>query len=64
MTRFTTGRKPLSVVGLLLTVVLLFCFQGEVIVTQPLLIGLIAVPIIIPSYGIFFITYAAAEVAP
>jgi ACR3 family arsenite transporter len=58
--RFTSGLKPLSVIGLLLTVVLLFGFQGQVIVSQPLLIGLIAVPIIIQSYGIFFITYAAA----
>lgn len=60
VTRFTASLKPLSVVGLLLTVVLLFGFQGQVIVTQPLLIGLIAVPIIIQSYGIFFIAYAAA----
>ena len=60
VTRFTAGLKPLSVLGLLLTVVLLFGFQGQVIVTQPLLIALIAVPIIIQSYGIFFITYAAA----
>jgi ACR3 family arsenite transporter len=57
---FTARIKPLSVVGLLLTVVLLFGFQGPVIVAQPLLIGLIAVPIIIQSYGIFFLTYAAA----
>ncbi len=60
VTRFTDGLKPLSIIGLLLTVVLLFGFQGEVIVAQPLLIALIAVPIIIQSYGIFFITYAAA----
>ncbi|MEW9856630.1 ACR3 family arsenite efflux transporter [Novosphingobium sp. M1R2S20] len=60
VTRFTARLKPLSIIGLLLTVVLLFGFQGQVIVTQPLLILLIAVPIIIQSYGIFFITYAAA----
>ena len=58
--RFTSSLKPVSVIGLLLTVVLLFGFQGEVIVSRPLLIGLIAVPIIIQSYGIFFITYGAA----
>ncbi len=58
--RFTSFLKPVSVIGLLLTVVLLFGFQGEVIVSRPLLIGLIAVPIIIQSYGIFFITYGAA----
>jgi len=56
-----TGRiKPLSVLGLLVTVVLLFAFQAQTIVTQPLLIALIAVPIIIQSYGIFFVSYAAA----
>ncbi len=60
VTRFTVRLKPLSVLGLLLTVVLLFGFQGRAIVSQPLLIGLIAVPIVIQSYGIFFLTYAAA----
>ena len=56
-----TGRiKPLSIVGLLATVVLLFGFQAPVIVGQPLLIALIATPIVIQSYAIFFLTYAAA----
>lgn len=58
--RFTARLKPFSVLGLLLTVVLLFGFQGQVIVSRPLLIGLIAVPIVIQSYGIFFLAYAAA----
>jgi ACR3 family arsenite transporter len=62
VTRFTSSLKPVSVLGLLLTVVLLFGFQGEIIVSRPLLIALIAVPIIIQSYGIFFITYATAWV--
>jgi ACR3 family arsenite transporter len=57
---FTSALKPLSVVGLLATVVLLFGFQAEVVVTRPGLIALIAVPIIIQSYGIFLLTYAAA----
>ena len=52
--------KPLSGVGLLCTVVLLFAFQAETIVAQPLLIALIAIPIIIQSYGIFLVSYAAA----
>ena len=52
--------KPASVLGLLLTVVLLFGFQGEVILARPLVIALIAVPILIQSYGIFFIAYGAA----
>ncbi|WP_228242209.1 ACR3 family arsenite efflux transporter [Porphyrobacter sp. GA68] len=58
--QFIARLKPLSVVGLLLTVVLLFGFQGQVIASRPLLIALIAVPIIIQSYAIFFVTYAAA----
>ncbi len=60
ITAFTGRVKPLSVLGLLVTVVLLFAFQAQTIVTQPLLIALIAVPIIIQSYGIFFVSYAAA----
>jgi ACR3 family arsenite transporter len=60
VTRFTAGMKPLSVIGLLLTVVLLFGFQAGVIVSRPLLITLIAVPIVLQSYGIFFLTYLAA----
>ena len=57
---FTARIKPGSVLGLLLTVVLLFGFQGQVIIAQPLLIALIAVPIIIQSYGIFALGYAWA----
>jgi arsenite transporter len=56
-----TGRvKPLSVLGLLATVVLLFGFQGQVILDDPFLIALIAVPLVIQSYGIFIIAYGAA----
>ncbi len=57
---FTARIKPASVVGLLITVVLLFGFQGPVILAQPLLIALIAVPIIVQSYGIFALGYGAA----
>ena len=56
-----TGRvKPLSIIGLMATVVLLFGFQGQVILDDPFLIALIAVPLIIQSYGIFVIAYGAA----
>ncbi len=58
--RFTAAVKPFSILGLLATVVLLFGFQGHVIVEQPLLIGLIAVPLLVQSYGIFMLAYAAA----
>ena len=57
---FTARLKPFSIIGLLATVVLLFAFQAETIVSQPLLIVLIAIPIIIQSYSIFAIAYAAA----
>jgi ACR3 family arsenite transporter len=60
--RFTGAVKPFSILGLLATVVLLFGFQGHVIVEQPLLIGLIAVPLLIQSYGIFAVAYGAAFV--
>ena len=58
--RFTAAVKPVSVIGLLATVVLLFGFQGQVIIEQPVLIALIAVPLLVQSYGIFAIAYAAA----
>ncbi len=58
--RFTSRIKPLSVLGLLVTVVLLFGFQGRIILEQPLLIALIAVPLLMQSYGIFAVAYAAA----
>ncbi|MXP28324.1 ACR3 family arsenite efflux transporter [Porphyrobacter algicida] len=58
---FTARLKPWSIVGLLATVVLLFAFQAETIVSNPLLIAMIAIPIIIQSYGIFAIAYAAAK---
>lgn len=57
---FTARIKPASVLGLLATVVLLFGFQGQVVLAQPLLIALIAVPIVIQSYGIFAMAYGWA----
>lgn len=53
--------KPWSIVGLIATVVLLFGFQAETIVAQPAVIGLIAVPLVIQTYGIFVIAYLAAR---
>ncbi|WP_409421435.1 ACR3 family arsenite efflux transporter [Pseudaeromonas sp. ZJS20] len=53
--------KPWSMVGLLATVVLLFGFQAGVILDNPLAIALIAVPLIIQSYGIFALAYGAAR---
>ena len=42
--------QPISLLALLTTLVLLFGFQGEQIVRQPLIIALLAVPIIIQVY--------------
>lgn len=58
---FTASVKPFSILGLLATVALLFGFQGEIILSQPLVIGMIAVPLLIQSYGIFAIAYWAAK---
>jgi len=53
--------KPWSIIGLLATVVLLFGFQAERILSQPQTIVLIAIPLLIQTYGIFAIAYAAAK---
>ena len=53
--------KPLSMAGLLGTVVLLFGLQAETIVAQPIDIVLIAIPLLIQTYGIFFMAYLAAR---
>jgi ACR3 family arsenite transporter len=47
--------------GLLLTVVLLFGFQAETIVAQPLRVVLIAAPLLVQSYGIFAVGYGLAR---
>ncbi len=57
---FTERVKPFSIIGLLATVVLLFGFQAQTILDKPLVIGLIAVPLLIQSYGIFIIAYGWA----
>ena len=53
--------KPWSITGLLATVVLLFGFQAQTILSNPATIVLIAIPLLIQTYGIFFIAYAAAK---
>lgn len=58
---FLALSKPWSITGLLLTVVLLFGFQAETILVQPHTIALIAIPLLIQSYGIFVIAYGAAR---
>ena len=60
ITAFSARLKPFSVMGLLATVVLLFGFQAQTIIDEPLVIVLIAVPLMIQSYGIFAIAYGWA----
>lgn len=59
--QFVARLKPWSVVGLIATVVLLFGFQAGTIVEKPGVIALIAVPLILQSYGIFFIGWWGAK---
>jgi ACR3 family arsenite transporter len=59
--RFISKMKPLSISGLILTVVILFGLQSETIIQQPLLIALIAVPLILQTYGIFFLSWWGAR---
>ncbi|MDZ4100384.1 MAG: ACR3 family arsenite efflux transporter [Hydrogenophaga sp.] len=61
VTAFVAALKPWSVIGLIATVVLLFGFQAETIVRQPLVILLIAAPLVLQSYGIFFIAWWGAK---
>ncbi len=49
--------KPVGVLGLIATVVILFGLQAPTIVAQPGVIALIAVPLVLQSYGIFFVAW-------
>ena len=55
--KFTGQIKPFSIMGLLATVVLLFGFQAGTIIDKPQVIVLIAIPLLIQSYGIFAMAY-------
>ena len=52
--------KPVSILSLILTVVILFGLQGDIILSQPTIIAMIAVPLLIQSYGVFFLGYVIA----
>ena len=58
---FMKRLAPVTPIGLVLTLVLLFAFQGEVILHNPLHIVLIAIPLIIQTFLIFFIAYGWAK---
>lgn len=61
LAEFVTRLKPLSVVGLIATVVLLFGFQAQTILDRPAVIGLIAVPLVLQTYGIFLLAWWGAR---
>ena len=60
--RFNARLKPAGVLGLLATVVLIFGLQAPTIIDRPGVIGLISVPLLIQSYGIFVLAYGLAWV--
>ena len=51
----------ITTIGLLLTLIIIFSFQGDVILNNPLHIVLIAIPLIIQTFLIFFIAYLASK---
>ncbi|MBN2353337.1 MAG: ACR3 family arsenite efflux transporter [Spirochaetales bacterium] len=61
-TRFIPKFKNITIVVLLLTLVIIFAFQGDVILSRPLDILLIAVPLVIQTVFIFFLAYGWAKV--
>ena len=61
LSQFIGKLKPVSIAGLLATVVLLFGFQAETILANPFAIVLIAIPLLIQTYTIFFVAYACAK---
>ncbi|WP_312611752.1 ACR3 family arsenite efflux transporter [Oscillibacter sp.] len=59
--RFIPKFGNVTIIGLLLTLVIIFSFQGNVILENPLHILLIAIPLIIQTFLIFFIAYLASK---
>ena len=54
---FLKRLKPVSIIALLTTLILLFAFQGEKIIASPLVILLIAIPLTLQTYFIFFVSW-------
>lgn len=55
--KFLPKLKPVSILALLITLVLLFAFQGQNIINNPLIILLAAIPLVIQTYFIFFLAW-------
>lgn len=58
---FLAKLKPLSIIALLATLVFLFAFQGGNIVDNPFIILLIAIPLTIQTYFIFFLAWFSGK---
>jgi ACR3 family arsenite transporter len=58
---FVARLKPWSMAGLIATVVLLFGFQAQTIIAKPLVIAMIAVPLLLQTYGIFLLSWVGAR---
>ncbi len=58
---FITKFNNITVIGLLLTLVIIFSFQGSIILNNPIHIILIGIPLTIQTFLIFFIAYGAAR---
>ncbi|WP_028829254.1 ACR3 family arsenite efflux transporter [Proteocatella sphenisci] len=59
--KFIPKFSNVTIIGLLLTLIIIFSFQGQIIVDNPLNIVLIAVPLIIQTFLIFFVAYLWAK---
>jgi ACR3 family arsenite transporter len=60
-TTFLPALKPVSIIALLSTLILLFAFQGDKILNAPIHILLIAIPLIIQTYFIFFLAWGCGK---
>ncbi len=58
---FLKKLKPVSIVALLTTLVLLFAFKGQTILDNPLIVLLIAIPLAIQTYFVFFVTWGLGK---
>ncbi|MGE4283373.1 MAG: arsenic resistance protein, partial [Clostridia bacterium] len=60
--KFIPKFNNITITGLLLTLIIIFSFQGDVILNNPLHIVLIAIPLIIQTFLIFFIAYLGSKI--
>lgn len=61
--KFVTKFDAVTTVGLLLTLIIIFVFQGDIIVENPLYVFLIAIPLILQNIISFALTYFSSEIA-